>query len=167
MWPGYFKNELHIGYVTNGVHFSDVDAPRRPAPPLRPLLRRTDSPSRTHLRHPRLAEGERRPRQPNSGASASKLKDKLIRTYHANAYSDPSPGAARIAGPDCSASIEAHQARGTDHRFRAPLRHLQARTTCCSRTSTGRRRDRQQPGAPRAVPLRGQGAPERQARDRT
>ncbi|MBQ8470956.1 MAG: alpha-glucan family phosphorylase, partial [Alistipes sp.] len=21
MWPGYFKNELHIGYVTNGVHF--------------------------------------------------------------------------------------------------------------------------------------------------
>ena len=20
MWPGYFKNELHIGYVTNGVH---------------------------------------------------------------------------------------------------------------------------------------------------
>lgn len=21
MWPGYYKNELHIGYVTNGVHF--------------------------------------------------------------------------------------------------------------------------------------------------
>ena len=21
MWPGYFKDELHIGYVTNGVHF--------------------------------------------------------------------------------------------------------------------------------------------------
>ncbi len=21
MWPGYFKNELHVGYVTNGVHF--------------------------------------------------------------------------------------------------------------------------------------------------
>ncbi|MFI3327692.1 MAG: alpha-glucan family phosphorylase [Rikenellaceae bacterium] len=21
MWPGYFKSELHIGYVTNGVHF--------------------------------------------------------------------------------------------------------------------------------------------------
>ncbi|MFI3306375.1 MAG: alpha-glucan family phosphorylase [Rikenellaceae bacterium] len=21
MWPGYFKNELHIGYVTNGVHY--------------------------------------------------------------------------------------------------------------------------------------------------
>lgn len=21
IWPGYFKNELHIGYVTNGVHF--------------------------------------------------------------------------------------------------------------------------------------------------
>ena len=21
LWPGYFKNELHIGYVTNGVHF--------------------------------------------------------------------------------------------------------------------------------------------------
>ncbi len=21
MWPGYFKNELHIGFVTNGVHF--------------------------------------------------------------------------------------------------------------------------------------------------
>jgi len=22
MWPGYYPNELHIGYVTNGVHFS-------------------------------------------------------------------------------------------------------------------------------------------------
>ncbi|KAK9659815.1 hypothetical protein QE152_g41537, partial [Popillia japonica] len=21
MWPGYFKDELHIGYVTNGVHY--------------------------------------------------------------------------------------------------------------------------------------------------
>ena len=21
IWPGYFKNELHVGYVTNGVHF--------------------------------------------------------------------------------------------------------------------------------------------------
>lgn len=26
MWPGYFKNELHIGYVTNGRAFPDLDA---------------------------------------------------------------------------------------------------------------------------------------------
>ena len=28
MWPGYFKNELHIGYVTNGVHFPTWTASR-------------------------------------------------------------------------------------------------------------------------------------------
>ena len=28
MWPGYFKNELHIGYVTNGVHFPTWTAPK-------------------------------------------------------------------------------------------------------------------------------------------
>ncbi len=27
MWPGYFKDELHIGYVTNGVHFPTWTAP--------------------------------------------------------------------------------------------------------------------------------------------
>lgn len=27
MWPGYFKDELHIGYVTNGVHFPTWVAP--------------------------------------------------------------------------------------------------------------------------------------------
>ena len=27
MWPGYFENELHIGYVTNGVHFPTWTAP--------------------------------------------------------------------------------------------------------------------------------------------
>ncbi len=27
MWPGYFKEELHIGYVTNGVHFPTWTAP--------------------------------------------------------------------------------------------------------------------------------------------
>ena len=32
MWPGYFKDELHIGYVTNGVHF-----PTWTASPLRKL----------------------------------------------------------------------------------------------------------------------------------
>ena len=29
MWPGYFKNELHIGYVTNGVHFPTWTASNR------------------------------------------------------------------------------------------------------------------------------------------
>lgn len=28
LWPGYFKNELHIGYVTNGVHFPTWTASR-------------------------------------------------------------------------------------------------------------------------------------------
>ena len=28
LWPGYFKNELHIGYVTNGVHFPTWTATR-------------------------------------------------------------------------------------------------------------------------------------------
>ena len=28
MWPGYFKDELHIGYVTNGVHFPTWGARR-------------------------------------------------------------------------------------------------------------------------------------------
>lgn len=28
LWPGYFKNELHIGYVTNGVHFPTWTAMR-------------------------------------------------------------------------------------------------------------------------------------------
>ncbi len=27
MWPGYFKDELHIGFVTNGVHFPTWTAP--------------------------------------------------------------------------------------------------------------------------------------------
>ena len=27
MWPGYFKDELHIGYVTNGVHFPTWTSP--------------------------------------------------------------------------------------------------------------------------------------------
>ncbi|MDR2885764.1 MAG: alpha-glucan family phosphorylase, partial [Rikenellaceae bacterium] len=27
MWPGYFRDELHIGYVTNGVHFPTWTAP--------------------------------------------------------------------------------------------------------------------------------------------
>ena len=31
MWPGYFKNELHIGYVTNGVHFPTWIAASTPA----------------------------------------------------------------------------------------------------------------------------------------
>ena len=35
MWPGYFKDELHIGYVTNGVHF-----PTWTAPNLRVLYRK-------------------------------------------------------------------------------------------------------------------------------
>ena len=28
MWPGYFKNELHVGYVTNGVHFPTWTSPK-------------------------------------------------------------------------------------------------------------------------------------------
>ena len=28
LWPGCFKNELHIGYVTNGVHFPTWTATR-------------------------------------------------------------------------------------------------------------------------------------------
>ena len=28
MWPGYFAEELHIGYVTNGVHYPTWAAPQ-------------------------------------------------------------------------------------------------------------------------------------------
>ena len=54
MWPGYFKNELHIGYVTNGVHFPTWIATslRRLYAPL--LRRRLRGP---RLRHPGMAEG--------------------------------------------------------------------------------------------------------------
>ena len=54
MWPGYFKNELHIGYVTNGVHF-----PTWIATSMRRLYARyfADGFEGHDLRHPGMAEG--------------------------------------------------------------------------------------------------------------
>ena len=73
----------------------------------------------------------------------------------------PQSGASRLAAPDDS-DHRGHQARRADHRFRPPLRHLQARLPAVHqpRPAVG---DRQQQGASRAVHLRGQGAPQRQA----
>ena len=73
----------------------------------------------------------------------------------------PGAGASRFAAPDDS-DHRGHQARRADHRFRAPLRHLQACLPALyePRPPVGHR---QQQGASRAVHLRGQGPPQRQA----
>ena len=141
MWPGYFKNELHIGYVTNGVHF-----PTWCASNLRRLYMRYFPEGFSGHDYDIPAW------QKVHDIPAAELWQTVQR---------PRPGAHRLAAPD-GADRRGDQTRRTDDRLRTPLRHLQARLPALHepRPPVG---DRQQQGAARAVHLRGQGAPQRQA----
>mgnify|MGYP000211160985 CR=1 FL=1 len=68
LWPGYFKNELHIGYVTNGVHFPTWTATR-----LRRLYARYFPEVRgVRISYFRVEEGVRHPgRRPVAGTSGA------------------------------------------------------------------------------------------------
>ena len=118
MWPGYFKNELHIGYVTNGVHF-----PTWIATNLRRLYARyfADGFEGARLRHPGMAESPQHPRRGAVGR-AHAPQEQAHQAYP-QALQRPQPGAARLAAPDV-AGHRGHQARRAVHRFRTPLRNL-------------------------------------------
>ena len=133
MWPGYFKNELHIGYVTNGVHF-----PTWIATNLRRLYARYfadgfeghayDIPAWQKVHN--IPDGE-------LWAGRMHLKNKLIKHIRKR-YSDPSQvrldsprqmlQVIEASSPTCCPSVS--------HAASQPI----SAPTCSSRTSTACRR---------------------------
>ena len=130
----------------------DVDRDQH-APPVRPLFRRRIRGA--HLRHPGMAEGP--PDSRRRAVERAHVSQEQARKAYPPPLQRPQSGASRLAAPDDS-DHRGHQARRADHRFRPPLRHLQARLPAVHqpRPAVG---DRQQQGASRAVHLRGQSAP--------
>lgn len=155
LWPGYFKNELHIGYVTNGVHFPTWTATR-----LRRLYARyfPEGFGGTNIVF-------------RSGRRCTTSRTKTLAGAHGaqrEARSpDPPPLLRSRAGahgfaPSGHAGAREHQARCAEDRFCAPFRHLQTGVAALHRSgSPGGHR--QQQGASRAVYLCGQGASQRSA----
>ena len=151
MWPGYFKNELHIGYVTNGVHF-----PTWIATNLRRLYARYfadgfeghayDIPAWQKVHN--IPDGE-------LWAGRMHLKNKLIKHIRKR-YSDPSQ--VRLDSPrQMMQVIEGIKPDVLSIGFAAASPPTSA-PTCSSPTSTGSRPSSTTRSA-RAVHLRRQGHP--------
>lgn len=84
IWPGYFKDELHIGYVTNGVHF-----PTWTASCLRRLYSRYFPEGFSGEQYDMEAWGKvREIPDPELWAERMKLKTRLVK-YIKNRYTSP------------------------------------------------------------------------------